>query len=302
MRSFKIRKLLTPLLAMFFIVTGLILQASPVKVSAGDLPDGAFGSYNNNQAYFIDPETGNATSSTYSNNPYADAGAKSRLQSETSALTNFIMIFVRMAGIIVIAVGVIKLIMAFNEHMPMGKMQSMNIISLGIVLLSVSFTMTSIVTIFSGSSSTGTDMTTDKLEPILDVLKAGFFIVGIILAMYGVIKIAASFQSERVEEKLEGGRMVAIAAALVSVGYIVDGIATAALGSPDTADTEVFKFIIKDIAVPITVIMAVPLLLASVLNFAEAYREDNPAAKTRAIPQFISGILMVSIGTILGIT
>ena len=206
--------------------------------------------------------------------------------------------YTTVAGVIVVALGVVKLIISLSDHAPMAKVSATTTISLGIVLITAS---QAVNIIQQASDPTADDAT--RVKNILGILSNGLLWPGVVLAVIGMFKNIFAIMHERPEEKMEAGKMIGIAAALMSASFIMDGIVDYTIGSkkPTNANVTggyVSYFIIFDVIVPVAIIAGVLILAAGMFAFAQSFRDENPEGKARSTIIVITGLLLTMGGAI----
>lgn len=197
------------------------------------------------------------------------------------------------AGVVVVALGVVKLIMSMSDHAPMGKVSASTLIALGLILVGGSQILATANAVKAATTPQ------EQVKPIIEIVKFGFFWPGVFLTVIGIIKSIMSIMNERPEEKVEGGKMVGVGLALMSASFIVDEVSKIAFSDSTNKAGEVGGFIIANIIIPIAVITGTILFAFGMIRYAEAFKEEDAQGKSRAALVLITGILLMSTYVIL---
>jgi len=192
------------------------------------------------------------------------------------------------AGVVVVALGVVKFIMSLSDHAPMGKVSASTMIALGLVLVGGSQILATANAVKAATTPQ------EQVKPIIEIVKFGFFWPGAFLTVVGIVKSIMSIMNERPEEKVEAGKMVGVGLALMGASFVVDNVADIALSDSTNKAGEVGGFIISNIIIPIAVITGTILFSFGMIRYAEAFKEEDAQGKSRAALVLITGLLLMS--------
>ncbi len=225
---------------------------------------------------------------------YSSVKSSNDTKSHVTDLNKTILNLVIGAGVIIIALGVIKLIISLSDHSPMGKMNASTTIGLGLVCIGGASILETLQPVIDAADTPET-----QVDAVIDLISDAFFWPGVILIVVAIVKMILAFSEERPEGKMDSGKMFAAGLAVMSLSYILKGISAVAFKKD--AAVEITKYIVNSVVFPMSVLVGAPLMLFGVLQFASAFKDEDAAGKHRATLMMVSALMLTSIGSILSI-
>lgn len=176
------------------------------------------------------------------------------------------------AGAIVLAVAVIKLIIAIAQQDAQSKTTAAMMLGLGILLISSDAVIASIVIDHGGD---GKAMTLS----IIDIIGSIGKIVALILAAYGFLSLLLSFLNQDAQQKVDAGKMLGISAVFFSLKTLLESIAYQALAGNGAGVTRTIITTIASIGRFIGALLAIYafFLLISAIKDHEAQNLQQSA-------------------------
>lgn len=215
------------------------------------------------------------------------------------------------AGVIVLILGSFMLITAMADGHSQGKIRAISILGLGLLMVSIESFATTLQKIDSGFKiiDTATNPNTinaNNLEMLIDMVTTPLFYMGLILCFIAGLQLALAMATERIEEKIDSGKLIAIGLLLVTMSSLATGIAGIIISTNASSDNragQLLYLIVDMVVLPIAKIIGILLIPYGGIKVGLAMKEEDASALTNSIKILLVGailfILSLSLGAVI---
>lgn len=230
-----------------------------------------------------------AYASTKSVKPDWDIGELDKPEKEVLKLNETFGSIVQIAGAIIIALGIINLIMAFADQNMQSKTRGALMLSGGIALISIKIITKAISDAYDPKDSASV------VKEVLDQIGVLMTYVGAVLAAYAIIQCILAYMNSSAEEKSNGLKGLAMAAAFLAGGTLMKGVKSLlAIKGKSYVGVAAVGYVVKYIIGRPAMYVGAGLIAYGLIQIIMGFKDEDANSKHQGSIMLIAGIALVS--------